>query len=142
VPEAVLYLAALVAGVSAAITGRHTFWPLLASLTFCLLMQHWGVRLDFLRLVIADAITALAILAIGWGTRFHSGDGFVLGLFLVAVPFYLLPDLYRFWGGWAVVVMQFLITVPWAIVRRRAIRSVPRNLWDIFDLRVRGDEAC
>jgi hypothetical protein len=141
-PVVILYVIAFGAGFSAAVTRRHTFWPLLASLAFCVTMQGLGVRFDFLRLIVADGVTILAILAIGWRTGFHPADRLVLALFAVAVPFYLMPDPYRFWGGWAVVVSQFLVSIPWAMVSRRALRSLPENPWDIFDLRVRGDEAC
>ncbi len=140
-PDAVLWIVALASGVSAMLTRRHTAWPLLASLGLCAVLQWAEVPFDPLRWFLIDVVAMLAICAIGWATHLDRRDGAILALFPLAWIAYALGDPLTFWGGWAVVVTQFLITVPWGNVWGRAIRTLPHNPWDIFDLKVRGEVA-
>lgn len=91
---------------AAGVFGNRTAWPLLASLAFCLIAPKYIRPLETWELFAVDLMVFAAIVR----PNMTLADKLILALFFVAWPLYLTP--FYYWGGWGVVVVQLLLTVP------------------------------
>jgi len=126
-------LIAVVLGIIGAAVGNKAAWPLLASLALCNGLPHIGYNFDmafwlFVDLAVIGTITFMGI------TRRHVA---IIALFLPAWAFYFAPPEIRFAGTLAVVILQFVLTLPWVRFHRFSKRGMSKqDNWSEFDLRV------
>ena len=128
--EIPLWLGAAVSGI-ALLLGNRTAAPLLASYGLTTVLCAIGYYNIAVWLLIDSVV--IAIIA---ARKTTLGDKIILSLFPVAWVGYALESI-TFIVTWAVVMAQFLITVPWQRLARGLAGAAPKvRDHDDFDLRV------
>lgn len=130
--EAGLWIAAGI-GCLSLLLGSRTAIPLLAS--FGLATYLCWKQVDF-RPEIWAGIDIAVILAIVAISELRRSEWLIIYLFGVAWIGYAFPPETRFWISWAVVIAQFLLTMPWSEAWNRTVH-VNRHFdpWSHLDLR-------
>lgn len=130
--EAGLWIAAGIGFVSL-LMGQRTAIPLLASFGLSAFLCWKQVHFYPEVWVAIDIAVILAIVAI---TELRRSEWLIIYLFAAAWIGYAFPPEIRFWTSWAVVIAQFLLTMPWIEAWNRTVH-VNRHFdpWSHFDLR-------
>jgi hypothetical protein len=117
-----------------AFTGNRTAWALLSSLGLCLLSDGMGWdRPPFVLLLIDAAV--IAFIFSSWPPK--ASDIVITSLFIPAWAGYLMPEDTRFQIGFAVVVLQLILTFPlFMFLRGMGKSALTLRERDDFDLRV------
>lgn len=111
-PEQGLWLAATLALVPAWM-GSRTAWALLASLAYATALETMGVPFGA-SYIVADAYVMRAI----WQPSMNLQDELILALFPVAWLGYALDEYTRYDIAMPVVILQFLLVLPWPKLQR------------------------
>lgn len=132
VVEALTWTIALAACVSAARTKRLTAWPLMASWVLCWFLNHPANQFPFdpmlwaaIDLAVIWTMAYIALTRRPGEPEFDRKDIVVIVLFVVGWVFsYTMADPWRYWVGSAVVISQFLVTMP----AESAFRALSKRL--------------
>lgn len=134
--DLVIYLAALLALLGLVFRRDRVTLALLVSLVAAEIMMRSGLSFHIVWWAMLDALVFLFIVAGSVRRR----ELYVLLLFWMAWPAYLLPQVYRDIITSLVVILQFILVTPWGMVWRRAKKTPfpkTRNPFDDFHLRTR-----
>jgi len=131
-PEGFVILAAVL-GIIGASAGNKAAWPLLASLALCNGLPQFGYNFDMAAWLFVDMAVIGVLIWLGITLRHVA----IIALFLPAWAFYFAPPEIRFVGTLAVVILQFVLTLPWVRFHRFSKRGMlKQDNWSEFDLRV------
>lgn len=143
--EIALWVAIAIAACGAVARPQNrTAWALVASAVLSLALDWRGVEFNFLFWWLIDVLVLAVFVPLEprfnlWRAFLRMGwtDRFVAAFFPVAWLAYLLPDPWRYYATTAIVVVQLLLTLPYAELRARLKRACRTpDKWNEFDLRV------
>lgn len=128
-----LYWLAVLCGIVAALTGSRAAWALLASAALCWGLDASGWQFEAGVWLAIDIAVIAAILVL----RSRATDWIVLALFVPIFALYAADEYTRYYGVTILIMLQFIVTLPWKAIGLRAARTIPHSTADdIFHFRV------